>query len=79
MRPEEALGALIRSDQAIVIGDTQQLPPTNFFDKVVEDTMIESEDPDVPRVGEMESILHQSGVVSRQSGLPGTTGASMSH
>ena len=59
VRPEEAFGALIRSDQAIVIGDTQQLPPTNFFDKVVEDTMIESEDPDVPRVGEMESILHQ--------------------
>ena len=59
VRPEEALGALIRSDQAVVIGDTQQLPPTSFFDRVVEDTMIESEDPDVPIVGEMESILHQ--------------------
>ena len=59
VRPQEALGALIRSEQAIVIGDTQQLPPTSFFDQVVEDTMIEADDQDVPMVGEMESILHQ--------------------
>lgn len=31
MQPEEALGALIRSKQAVIVGDRMQLPPTNFF------------------------------------------------
>lgn len=31
MRPEEALGAIARAQQLIVVGDPQQLPPTNFF------------------------------------------------
>ena len=28
---EEALGAILRSKQAIIVGDPMQLPPTNFF------------------------------------------------
>jgi very-short-patch-repair endonuclease len=31
MRPEDALGALMRCQQAVVVGDPQQLPPTDFF------------------------------------------------
>ncbi len=31
MPPENALGALLRSKQVMVVGDTNQLPPTNFF------------------------------------------------
>lgn len=31
MRPEEALGALARARQLVVVGDPQQLPPTDFF------------------------------------------------
>ena len=31
MRPEDALGALMRCGQAVIVGDPQQLPPTDFF------------------------------------------------
>ena len=31
MRPEEALGAMLRCNQAVVVGDPEQLPPTDFF------------------------------------------------
>ncbi|MDR1607273.1 MAG: hypothetical protein LBT38_02535, partial [Deltaproteobacteria bacterium] len=33
MTPENALGAMARSRQIMVVGDTNQLPPTNFFKK----------------------------------------------
>ena len=29
--PEDAIGSILRSPQAIVVGDTKQLPPTRFF------------------------------------------------
>jgi very-short-patch-repair endonuclease/DNA polymerase III delta prime subunit len=32
MRPEEALGAIGRGRQAVIVGDPMQLPPTAFFD-----------------------------------------------
>jgi very-short-patch-repair endonuclease len=31
MRPEDALGAIARSEQIVVVGDPKQLPPTSFF------------------------------------------------
>lgn len=31
MRPEDALGAMLRCDQAVIVGDPEQLPPTDFF------------------------------------------------
>ena len=34
VRPVDALGALMRADQAVVVGDDRQLPPTSFFDSV---------------------------------------------
>lgn len=34
LTPPEAVGSLIRSNQVIVSGDTQQLPPTVFFENV---------------------------------------------
>ncbi|PIZ55607.1 hypothetical protein COY28_01720 [Candidatus Woesearchaeota archaeon CG_4_10_14_0_2_um_filter_57_5] len=37
--PEDALPALMRAKQAIIMGDTQQLPPTSFFQKDNEDTI----------------------------------------
>jgi very-short-patch-repair endonuclease len=37
MRPEDALGALARGKQAIIVGDPMQLPPTTFFDSSVEE------------------------------------------
>ena len=31
MRPEDALGGLLRARQVVVVGDPKQLPPTDFF------------------------------------------------
>lgn len=31
MRPEDALGAVVRAKQVIIVGDPKQLPPTDFF------------------------------------------------
>jgi very-short-patch-repair endonuclease len=36
VRPVDALGAILRSRQTVVVGDSRQLPPTKFFDKVGE-------------------------------------------
>lgn len=33
MRPEEALGAISRGSQLVVVGDPKQLPPTSFFSR----------------------------------------------
>ena len=34
MRPEEAIGAMARGHQVVVVGDPMQLPPTTFFDRI---------------------------------------------
>jgi very-short-patch-repair endonuclease len=31
MKPEDALGAMLRCSQAVIVGDPEQLPPTDFF------------------------------------------------
>lgn len=59
IRPEDALGALMRAKQAVVIGDTRQLPPTRFFDSIV-DTGDETDADDfTTSIVDVESILHQ--------------------
>ena len=44
VRPEDALGAIARARQIVVVGDTKQLPPTSFFDRMVSDGGTEEED-----------------------------------
>ncbi|MCX5842200.1 MAG: DUF4011 domain-containing protein, partial [Deltaproteobacteria bacterium] len=56
VRPEDALGALLRGKQAVIIGDSKQLPPTMFFDKMVEDIYDDTEDIS-DLLTDMESIL----------------------
>lgn len=64
VRPEDALGAIARCKQIVVVGDQKQLPPTAFFDRLtsnVEDDDEDSDDDD-PLGGaagatELESIL----------------------
>ncbi|MDR2829939.1 MAG: DUF3320 domain-containing protein [Methanobrevibacter sp.] len=54
VKPEDAFGAFMRAKTAVVIGDTQQLPPTSFFDQ-----MISAEsDEEIATALDMESILH---------------------
>ncbi|MCQ2972401.1 MAG: DUF3320 domain-containing protein, partial [archaeon] len=54
VKPEDALGAFMRGKTAVVMGDTQQLPPTSFFEQLAAD---ESEE-EVATALDMESILH---------------------
>ncbi len=54
LRPEDALGAVARGKQLIVVGDPRQLPPTNFFQAIV-DGDVDGGDGLV--VGTTESIL----------------------
>ena len=56
VRPAEAIGALLRGRQVAVIGDSRQLPPTSFFDRV-EAPETESDDLDA-LPSDMESILN---------------------
>ena len=56
VRPVDALGALLRGKQAIVVGDTKQLPPTNFFDKMVQGDDL---DDDEESTRDVESVLSQ--------------------
>ena len=44
IKPEDAVGTMLRARQAIVVGDPKQLPPTNFFDRAVDETDDEEED-----------------------------------
>jgi len=58
IRPHDAVGAIFRGDQVVVVGDEKQLPPTPFF--MVQGEMEEIEDEAWERetvVEEMESIL----------------------
>jgi len=52
MTPENALGAIKRARQVVVVGDTKQLPPTNFFSKIIDDS-----DEDEDARTDSESIL----------------------
>lgn len=55
VKPVDGFGALLRGKQAVVVGDSKQLPPTNFFDSLLQgdDDMEE----DLESAGDMESIL----------------------
>ena len=37
MPPEDAFGALVRSKQTMIVGDTNQLPPTSFFRRMIDE------------------------------------------
>ncbi len=43
IKPEDALGAVARGAQLVVVGDPKQLPPTTFFDHLVDDEGDEGE------------------------------------
>ena len=53
MTPEQSISALMRAKQAVIVGDTNQLPPTSFFAGVYDDD--DDDDEDVVTVE--ESIL----------------------
>lgn len=63
--PEDAVGAIFRGSQVIIVGDREQLPPTNFFNASVGEGEFDEE---AEEVGAYESILDEcSGVLHRKS------------
>jgi very-short-patch-repair endonuclease len=65
MRPEDALGGLLRAQQVIVVGDQKQLPPTDFFSRSDEVQPVDSDDEDFEDI-EDESILEACQKAFRQ-------------
>lgn len=64
VQPVDALGAIARCRQLVVVGDDRQLPPTRFFQKVPGEDV--QEDEDTFSAADLESIL---GLCTAQ-GLP---------
>jgi len=61
VKPVDAFGAILRAQQAVVVGDSKQLPPTSFFDTMFADDAPgydEDADAEIPmRAGDVESVL----------------------
>ncbi len=53
VKPVDAFGAILRADQAVVVGDSKQLPPTNFFDSMAQG----GGDDDDSTTADIESVL----------------------
>ena len=52
VRPVEAMGAILRGSQSVVVGDSRQLPPTSFFDSAAREL-----DEEQSETADLESIL----------------------
>ena len=57
IQPVDALGAVARAKQVVVVGDPKQLPPTAFFAKMTSGGDDDDSDDAVGRVADIESIL----------------------
>lgn len=60
--PQDAIGAIYRADQLIVVGDSKQMPPSNFFNSTVE----MEEDEETGDVADFESVLDICSASMRQ-------------
>ena len=66
MRPEDALGAIARARQVVVVGDGKQLPPTSFFSRMGIGN--EEDNPeDATSLEESESILEAAASIFHPS------------
>ena len=52
--PQDAIGAIYRANQLIVVGDSKQMPPSNFFNATI---AVEDNDEETGDVTDFESIL----------------------
>lgn len=67
VKTEDAIGAIIRGKQVIIVGDNKQLPPTNFFNASLsenDDDYNEDEDNDI---GAYESILDEASLLPEKT------------
>ncbi len=58
--PEDALGALLRGKQVVVVGDQMQLPPTDFFKKADSGQSDDMDEEEAAAITGMESILDKA-------------------
>ena len=65
--PAEAIGSLARAPQAVIAGDSQQLPPTSFFGRSPEDD--NDDDDDLSLIKNIESLLDVAGALLRDKML----------
>lgn len=56
LKPEDALGAILRAKQVVIVGDPKQLPPTSFFN-FGSDAQSDDDDEDYDGLLDNESIL----------------------
>ena len=61
--PQDAVGAIYRAEQLIVVGDSKQMPPSNFFNASVE---ADDSDEETGDVTDFESILDLCSTSLRQ-------------
>ena len=57
--PEDAIGAIARGQQLVVVGDPKQLPPTNFFAITTGQIQPQFDEDGNPMYDDAESILEQ--------------------
>jgi len=57
IQPVDALGAIARARQVVVVGDERQLPPTKFFSKMTSGGSEDDDEQDGAQVSDIESIL----------------------
>ena len=61
--PQDAVGAIYRAKQLIVVGDSKQMPPSNFFNASIDDDDMDEETEDVTN---FDSILDLCSTSMRQ-------------
>ena len=54
VRVPDSLGAILRGKRTVVVGDTQQMPPTNFFSRTAE---LDAEEAEQSQSADIESVL----------------------
>src|SRR5205823_1402545 len=55
--PVDALGAMARARQVVVVGDSKQLPPTRFFTKMLDDDSSSDDEDNAFNAANLDSIL----------------------
>ena len=67
--PAEAIGSLARAPQAVIAGDSHQLPPTSFFGRGLGDDDDDENEDDLSLTRDIESLLDAAGALFRDKML----------
>lgn len=59
VKPETAIASVMRAKQLIIAGDSKQMPPTSFFDTMIDDDDQEFDDEKEDEITDLESVLDE--------------------